>query len=104
LAHPPPSGDPIPPPAAAAAAMGLFVSKLLSNDMATLELMIGEIARAIREGQWEVRQHCNTQRYRTTAITAIDRRSRVAIDPHCALTRVIPCPLLVRFDRLSLSI
>lgn len=39
--------------------MGVFVSKLLSNDMRTLELMMSEIASAVRYGHWEVSGQTN---------------------------------------------
>lgn len=59
--------------------MGLFVSKLLSNDVHTLELMMSEIARAIREGQWEVRGNVQDGIHR-----GLEGVHRVvcSIDPH----------------------
>lgn len=41
--------------------MGGFVSRLLGADMRTLEVMIGELARAVRDGQWEVRRTSTQQ-------------------------------------------
>lgn len=75
--------------------MGLFVSKLLSNDVATLELMMSEIARAIREGQVEVRKATDTLNTHNTPSDIRKKRERHETTQHThthMYVFTLPCP------------